>query len=34
MKIYTLAQVYCKCGGWSDSIFGKCNRCGKTAILN
>lgn len=33
MKINNITEFTCRCGGWADSIFGKCNRCGKSAIL-
>ena len=32
MMVYMLESVPCSCGGWCDSIFGKCNRCGKSAM--
>ena len=32
-SITGLERIDCSCGGWADSIFGKCNSCGKPAML-
>lgn len=30
LTYYSLERLDCSCGGWA---FGKCNRCGKSAML-